>query len=68
MRYNVTLAAARQRLCYPAMMGGRPFLLIDFEASALRGRGVRSFPIEVALGWPDTGEVWDWPEPEWMNN
>lgn len=53
------------------MIGARPVVLIDFEASALIGRGVRSFPIEVALGWPDSGDVREWlirPEPEWLES
>lgn len=34
--------------------------IIDFEASALPGKGRRSFPIEVGVGIPETGAVRSW--------
>ena len=48
---------------------GRPLAILDFEASCLVNRGMRSFPIEVAVGFPESGEVRSWlirPEPEWL--
>jgi len=47
----------------------RPIAIIDFEASCLPGHGRRSYPIEVAVGLPETGELTIWlikPEREWL--
>jgi len=44
--------------------------IIDFEASALPGKGRRSFPIEVGAAVPKTGEVRSWlirPERVWLD-
>lgn len=43
--------------------------IIDFEASCLPTPTRMSFPIEVAVGIPETGEVWSSlirPEPHWL--
>lgn len=48
----------------------RQTALIDFEASSLVNAGLRSYPIEVAIGFPDTGEVRAWlirPKREWID-
>lgn len=53
----------------PRGLGGiYPVVVIDFEASCLPEYG-RSYPIEVAVGDIDTGEVNEWlirPESRWM--
>lgn len=49
----------------------RRICVIDFEASSLPGGGRRSFPIEVAAGIPETGEVRSWlirPERDWLED
>jgi len=48
---------------------GQPVAVLDFEASCVVSQGTRSFPIEVAAGFPDSGEIRSWlirPEPEWL--
>lgn len=47
----------------------RRICVVDFEASCLPGGGRRSYPIEVAAGMPETGEVRSWlirPELTWL--
>jgi DNA polymerase III epsilon subunit-like protein len=44
-------------------------IVIDFEATCLPVNG--SWPIEVALGWPETGVVRSWlikPDPKWLED
>jgi len=48
----------------------RRIVLVDCEASSLAQPGVRSFPIEIAVGVPETGEIRSWlikPEREWID-
>jgi hypothetical protein len=43
--------------------------VLDFEASCLAQPDRQSYPIEVAVGFPETGEIRSWiirPEPEWL--
>jgi hypothetical protein len=43
-------------------------IVIDFEATSLPDPG--SWPIEVALGWPDSDQVKSWlikPDPAWLD-
>ena len=47
----------------------RRIVVVDFEASSLPGPG--SYPIEVAAGIPETGEIRSWlirPEPVWLES
>lgn len=48
----------------------RRIIFVDFEASCLPGDRQRSYPIEVAAGIPETGEVRSWlirPEQVWLD-
>ena len=45
-------------------------VILDFEASCAPGDGRRSYPVEVAAGLPETGEIRIWlikPERDWLD-
>jgi hypothetical protein len=49
----------------------RKVVVLDFEATCLVSVGIRSYPIEVVIGDPDTGDVQSWlikPEREWLDS
>jgi hypothetical protein len=48
----------------------RRIAIVDVEASCLAGGGRRSYPIEIAAGIPETGEIRSWlikPEHIWLD-
>lgn len=48
----------------------RRIVLVDCEASCLVQPGSRSFPMEIAIGVPETGEIQSWlikPKREWID-
>jgi hypothetical protein len=50
-------------------MAGLVPAILDFEASCLPQADRRSYPIEVAVGFPEDGEIRSWiirPEPVWL--
>jgi hypothetical protein len=52
----------------PGVVAPGSIAIIDIEASCLPALG-RSYPIEIAVGHPDSGRVMSWlirPEPDWL--